>query len=331
MSLSQLQPRCALVESDVDRDVAAFADAVRAGLTAETRSVPCRFLYDETGSKLFEQICALPEYYVTRAEREILETHADGIAALFEGAVTLAELGSGSSDKTRLLIEALLRRHERLRYLPIDISRSILEQSALTLVERYADLEILAIAGEYQAGLRHLGRSVDRAKLIAWLGSNVGNLDRGEAARFLRGVREAMSARDRLLIGIDLRKPRDVLERAYDDAQGVTAAFTLNLLARINRELGGDFELEAFRHRASYDESAGRVDIHLVSRRTQRVTIEALDLELDFRQGEAIHAESSVKYAPGEIESLARGGGMAVERQWLDSDRRFSLSLFAPS
>jgi uncharacterized SAM-dependent methyltransferase len=166
--------------------------------------------------------------------------------------------------------------------------------------------------------------------LIAWLGSNVGNLHRDEAARFLARVRGAMSSGDRLLVGIDLRKERGALEAAYDDSLGVTARFTLNLLRRINRELGGDFDLDGFRHRAAYDERRGRVDIHLVSLREQRVRIAALDLALGFAEGEAIHAESSYKYSPAEIGSLGRGAGLAVEHHWCDAAGLFSLNVFAP-
>ena len=187
----------------------------------------------------------------------------------------------------------------------------------------------MAVAAEYEEGLRRLQSETGRPKLILWLGSNVGNLDREEAARFLRSVRETMTDLDRLLMGVDLRKDRITLEQAYDDSRGVTARFNLNLLARINQELGGRFDLARFRHRAVYNELLGRVEMHLESLVPQRVRIEQLDLEVRFAAGEAIHTENSYKYSPVEISALADTAGLRVERQWLDDERRFSVNLLA--
>ncbi|MEE8474354.1 MAG: L-histidine N(alpha)-methyltransferase [Myxococcota bacterium] len=324
------QPRFSLIELEPDRETS-FGEEVERGLTGPSKRIPCRFLYDERGSQLFEQICGTPEYYVTRAEHEILADRSEEIANIFPSPITLAELGSGSSSKTRLLIEALLRRHGGLRYLPVDISRTMLEASSLDLIDRYDALEIRAIASEYNAGLRHVGAETDRSKLIAWLGSNAGNYERADAAKLLGNVRSAMAPADRLLIGIDLRKDRETLEKAYDDAQGITAKFTVNLLDRINRDLGGHFDLEQFRHRAVYDEAEGRMEIGLVSLRHQRVVVDALDLEIDLAVGEFIHLEHAVKYSQSEIKELAASAGMRAERGWLDSRKRFSLNLFAPA
>ena len=253
------EDRLTLVEADaaVPSD---FAADVRAGLTAPKKELPCRYLYDAEGSALFEEICALPEYYLTRAEQEILETHAGEILASCPSDAALVELGSGSAKKTRTLIDAALAQRSTLRYMPIDISRSMLEESSRALLADYAAVEITAIAAEYRAGLRWLRRQRD-SKLVLWLGSNVGNFGRTEAARFLRGVRATMAPGDRLLMGVDLRKSRAVLEAAYDDAAGVTARFSLNLLARINRELGGHFDLDAFAHRSRWNERLGRIEI----------------------------------------------------------------------
>ena len=308
-----------------------FAREVERGLTASPKRLPCRYFYDQQGSRLFEEICALPEYYLTRAERQILQERAEEIAALFAEEVALVELGSGSAAKTRLLIEAFLHRHASLRYVPIDISPTILEASSLALLQAYPRLEIVAVAAEYREGLVRLQVETGRAKLILWLGSNVGNLDRPEAARFLRRVRETMTERDRLLVGIDLRKERAVLEAAYDDARGVTARFNLNLLARINQELGGRFDLTRFRHRAVYHEPMGRVEIYLDSLQTQRVRIEGLDLDVSFEAGEPIHTENSYKYSIEEIAALAQAAGLALERQWFDAERQFSVNLLAGS
>jgi dimethylhistidine N-methyltransferase len=321
--------RYTLVQSDIEASLASFAAEVETGLGTPHKSIPCRFLYDEEGSSLFEEICDLPEYYLTRAEREILDTNADDIAEHFADPVTLAELGSGSSSKTRLLIEAFLRRHRRLRYVPVDISASILEESALILLESYPALEVRAIASELDEGLHHVRAETERPKLIAWLGSSIGNLGRGEAAGFLRRVRHAMAEPDRLLVGIDLRKGRDVLEPAYDDAAGVTARFSLNLLERMNRELGGRFDTSAFRHRARWREEEGRVDIALVSLREQRVPIDALELEVEFAEGEPIHVEDSYKYSFEEIGELTAKADLRVERRWLDAAGLFSLNLLS--
>jgi len=323
--------RYTLLESDPHAQRVTFAEAVAEGLGSEPKSLPCRFLYDEVGSKLFEQICRLPEYYLTRAERRILETRADEIAACFDEPALLAELGSGSSDKTRLLIEAFLKRQPRLRYVPVDIARSILDESAQALLADYRELEIHAIAGEYEQGLASLRRETRGPKLIAWLGSNIGNFDRAGAARFLARIRDAMTRRDRLLVGIDLRKSRRALERAYDDASGVTARFNLNLLARINRELAGEFELDRFEHTAVWHEPDGRVELSLVSRAAQTVAIRALDRVVRFRAGERIHTEDSFKYSFAEIAEVAAAADLAVTRRWLDPTRAFSLNLLSPA
>ena len=214
--------------------------------------------------------------------------------------------------------------------MPVDISRSILESSARELLASYEQLEVRAIASEYQEGLRQLRSENGRPKLVVWLGSTIGNLDRHKAADFLRSVRDQLDARDRLLVGVDLRKDAATLERAYDDSQGVTARFSLNLLERINRELGGTFDASGFEHRAVYRADEGRIAIHLVSRRDQSVSIEELDLQVEFGEGEPVHIEDSYKYSPEEIESLAGSAGLALEQSWLDAKERFSLSVFAP-
>ena len=331
MAHSDSTNRYSFASSDESEHLESFADAVLSGLRAEAKSLPCRFLYDATGSKLFEDICDVEEYYLTRAEHSILDERADEIAALLPTPVQLTELGSGSSVKTRLLIEALLRHQDTLRYIPVDISPSILEDSARSLLDAYADLEIHAIAAEYRSGIRQLHEESDHAQLVAWLGSNVGNFDRDAAKAFLGDVREAMGEQDHLLLGIDLRKNARTLERAYDDEAGVTARFTINLLARINRELDGSIDLDAFEHRARYHEQEGRVKIDLVSRCAQTAKIDALDLEVSFAAGEAIHIEDSFKYSVEEIDALAASIGMRVDKHWLDARRDFSLNLFSPA
>lgn len=328
---TQLPSRFTLIEADRRERRDDFAGEVRAGLLAKNKRLSCRHFYDAEGSQLFERICALPEYYLTRAELSILRARANDIVALAGRDAALVELGSGSATKTRVIIEALLARHGKLRYLPIDISRTMLAESSQALLDDYPALEIMGVAAEYRAGLKLLRRERSQPKLILWLGSNVGNFTRDAAARFLRSVRATMSAGDRLLAGIDLRKDKRILEAAYDDAEGVTAQFNLNLLRRINRELGGQFAVENFRHVALFNERIGRVEMHLESKTAQTVRIAALKLDVGFAAGERIHTECSYKYSPREIDRLARRAGLAVEERWLDDEQRFSVNLMAPA
>jgi L-histidine N-alpha-methyltransferase len=322
--------RFAMVTSPTG-ETASFGDDVATGLASPRKQLSCHWLYDAQGSRLFEQICDLPEYYLTRCEHEILAQRASEIASRFAAPVTLVELGSGSANKTRLLIEAFLDRHSQLCFAPIDISQSTLEQSAALLLEDYSKLQIKAFAGRYESGLEQLAHERDSSRLTLWLGSSVGNLGRAEAADFLRKVREKMDVGDWMLVGIDLRKDGRILERAYDDSQGVTADFNLNLLARINRELGGHFDMTSFKHRATWHESLGRVESHLVSLREQRVRIDELGRSFEFSAGEGIHTENSYKYSTAEIDELALAGGMSCEQQWLDTDGLYSLNLFSPA
>jgi dimethylhistidine N-methyltransferase len=328
------ESRLELIEIETGAATEDLADAVRSGLGHDNKTLPCRFFYDEEGSRIFEQICDLPEYYPTRTERQILADNADELAALFEDPTVLVELGSGSATKTRLVIEAFLRRHGELRYVPVDISRSILEESALELLARYPALEVTAIAAEYHQGLRKLRASNFKhkfeRKLILWLGSSIGNFSPDAAESFLRRVHQSMAAGDRLLIGMDLRKEPGVLERAYDDSDGVTAKFNKNLLRRINRELGADFDLESFDHRSVWNDDDGRVEMHLQSKDEQVVAIEDLDMQIRFDKGETIHTECSYKYSLEQIEEMGARSGYRLERQWLDTGERFSVNLFAP-
>ncbi len=317
--------RWRLIVQNTGDPLTEFSRDVAAGLTASPKRLDCRYFYDAEGSALFDAICELPEYYLTRAETAILRTHAGDIAAGFPGEVTLVELGSGSAVKTRLLLDAFLRTRSHLRYVPIDICRPILEASAAKLLREYPNLEITAVAAEYHQGLHQLQTETERPKLILWLGSNIGNFDRPDAARFLSQVCAAMTAADRLLIGVDLRKDKAILEAAYDDASGVTAAFNLNLLVRINRELDGDFDVDAFGHRAVYAEVEGRVEMYLVSTRAQRVRIGRLGLEITFAAGEMVHTENSYKYSPAEIADLCTTAGLTMGHSYFDVDRRFCV------
>jgi dimethylhistidine N-methyltransferase len=322
------KPRFRLVDLTGGDPGAEFANDVAAGLRAEPKHLSCRYFYDREGSRLFEAICELPEYYLTRAETEILQSHAREIASLFSGDLTVVELGSGSAVKTRLLLDALLP-GRRVRYVPIDICRPVLEESAAGLLERFPTLEIVAVAAEYHQGLRHLRSECDRPRLILWLGSNIGNFTRTEATAFLRRIRDPMTPADRMLVGVDLRKDRAILEPAYDDAAGVTAAFNLNLLARINQELNGNFDMNAFQHRAIYNQDLGRIEMYLDSTRDQTVTIGRIGLTVPFAAGEPVHTENSYKYSLAEINAVATDAGLQDKCFWQDAAGRFNLHLLA--
>jgi L-histidine Nalpha-methyltransferase len=313
----------ALEEGAADERRSFIADVER-GLTSPRKRLSCRYFYDDAGSHLFEDICELEEYYLPRAEREILERRAEEVARLTRASAELVELGSGNAAKTRLLVDALLARRGELTYVPIDVSRSMLEESSRALLERYPRLSIEAIAGDYESGLDALSKRDPAPKLILWLGSNIGNFDRAEAAAYLLRIRAVMSPGDGLLIGVDLRKDKRTLEAAYDDSRGVTAAFNKNVLRRINRELGGDFDVDRFLHRAKYDEIAGRIDMDLLSVKAQRVTIAACNLIVDLAAGEAIHTESSYKYDEPELHALAEASSLELRNLWTDGARRFA-------
>ncbi len=319
------------VQTQTGASRAAFARDVDRGLSAAQKYLPCLYFYDYTGSQIFERICRLPEYYLTRTETEILRAYSREICAGLPDDVLLVELGSGSSLKTQVIIEELLKHRSRVAYSPIDISRQMLEESANSLLERFESLEVVPVAAEYTEGLRLLHERSEQEKLILWLGSSIGNFTLDEAARFLSKVVRELSLQDRILIGFDLQKDRRTLEEAYDDSQGVTAEFNLNLLSRINRELGGEFDLDCFDHSAVYDEESSRIEMYLVSTKEQVVPIAALDREYRFQQGEKIHTENSTKFSLDAIQDLADRAGLEICGQWFDSRQYFSLTLFRVS
>lgn len=310
---------------------AGFPEDVCKGLSSEPKRLLPKYFYDELGSQLFDAICLLPEYYLTRAENEIIERYADEIVASVEGNKTLLEMGSGSASKTRLIIEALLSDQDELLFVPVDISASALESSSRILLQSYPRLRIEAYAADYFDGLAELARKQRGRTLALFLGSNISNFGREEAPAFLRALRRVLRTGDALLLGADLKKDRRVLEPAYDDALGLTAAFNLNLLARVNRELDGDFDLRAFKHHASYNEEVGRVEIYIESARAQVVTIKKLGMEVRFKEGERIHTENSYKYDLEGIAQLAKETGFHFARTWLDSQERFSSNLLLAS
>lgn len=308
-----------------------FADEVCAGLAKPQKELPSKYLYDAVGSRLFEVITVLPEYGVTRAEDRILERHARDIAAWVPNGIAIAELGSGSGIKTRRILSALSREHHT-RYFPIEISAT-----ALAACEReVSDIGMVSVVGierEYLDGLLEVAarrRSGERL-LVLFLGSTIGNFEPEAAIGFLRKIRSMLEPGDFLLLGTDLMKPVHVLLDAYDDAAGVTAAFNLNLLARINRELGGHFVLSQFEHVARFNEPARSIEMHLRSRQAQRVFIEAAGIAVEFDEGETIWTESSHKYRLPQIAAMAADSGFTCPAQWIDSEWGFAENLWTAS
>ena len=313
---------------DIDR-ITQFAQEVRTGLTRPCqKELPSRYFYDEVGSALFEVISVLPEYGLTRADQRILRQHAETIVARIPSPVIVAELGSGSGKKTRWILEALAHRQPTI-YHPIEIS-----PAALAMVERELyrldSVSILGFETEYLDGLRRVAarREANHRLLVLFLGSSIGNFDREPGEEFLHRVRQALIPGDALLLGTDLEKPIKQMIQAYDDPTGVTAAFNLNLLARINRELDGDFALSQFRHLARYDKEHRRIEMHLLSTVTQTVTIRKAALAVKLREGETIWTESSYKYNREEVGQMAQRTGFRCDGQWLDLEWPFAQSLF---
>lgn len=305
-----------------------FADDVRAGLSRSgQKELPSKYLYDALGSALFDAITLLPEYGLTRADERLLQRHARDIARHIPARTMVSELGSGSGRKTRPILNAL-RTRGPLSYYPIEISSSALASCEMEL----RDIESVSIVGvesEYLAGLAEVAerRAADMHLFVLFLGSTIGNFDAGADVRFLREVRRPLRSGDSLLLGTDLIKPRKKLIDAYHDPRGVTAAFNLNLLGRINRELDADFDLRRFEHVARFNEETQSVEMHLRSRRRQSATIRGCDLTVAFSAGETIWTESSHKYTPQAVADLAAAAGFVLQAQWIDDKWPFANSL----
>ena len=305
-----------------------FAADVRAGLARPgQKELPSKYLYDEVGSALFEVICHLSDYGLTRADERLLQRHASEIVERLDAPVAVAELGSGSGKKTRWILEALSR-WQRTFYYPVEISRS-----ALLMCQReLSDIDSLSIVGferEYLDGLLEVAAHRQRGQhlFVLFLGSTIGNFDRPAGVKFLAEVRRILEPGDSLLLGTDLEKSSAQLLKAYDDELGVTAAFNLNLLARINRELDADFDLGQFVHTARINDEARSVEMHLRSKRRQTVRIPAADLRVEFLEGETIWTESSHKYSADEVFQMARNAGFSCQAQWIDEQWPFAESL----
>jgi L-histidine Nalpha-methyltransferase len=310
------------------RHVSEFASCVRECLTKPgQRELPSKYLYDEVGSALFETICVLPEYGLTRADARLLQEHARDIVDLLPLPVQVAELGSGSGKKTRWVLEALSRLQKTFYY-PIEIS-----SSALAACEKeLGQIDLVSVVGyeqPYLEGLQSVAKRRDDGEhlLVLFLGSTIGNFDRDAADMFLRELREILQEGDALLLGTDLEKDIATQILAYDDPAGVTAAFNLNILARINRELGANFNLAQFRHQARWNEDQRRIEMHLRSLARQTVTIPAANLRVMLAEGETIWTESSHKYRPEGVVAMAQRAGFRVDGQWIDQEWPFAQNL----
>ena len=303
---------------------AALRRDVRDGLTQQPKTLPPKWFYDAVGSDLFDQITRLPEYSPTRAEAQILAARAGEIATA-SGADTLVELGSGTSEKTRALLDALREQGSLRRFIPFDVDPSVLQLAGQAIQQEYPGVEINAVCGDFE---EHLGKipAVGR-RLVAFLGSTLGNLTPGPRAEFLASVSEMMQPGDTLLLGTDLVKDVDRLVRAYDDSAGVTAQFNRNVLTVVNRELGADFDVPAYEHVAKWNADEERIEMWLRSTRPQRVHIAALNLDVDFADGEEMLTEVSCKFRPTGVDAELEAAGLRRTHWWTDEAGDFGLSL----
>jgi dimethylhistidine N-methyltransferase len=310
------------------RESARFAADVQYYLTQDPRQLPSRYLYDALGSALFEAICRLPWYRITRAEQRLLTEHGHEVLRSVAPLSTIVELGSGSGDKLRTLVEQAGSEADSFEVHLVDVSASALEASARALAS-VADVRVTTHQASYEEGLRDVRVSLDveGRVLVLFLGSNIGNYDPPGASAFVGGMRGHLRAGDALLLGADLVKPERDLLLAYDDPLGVTAAFNRNLLVRINRELGGDFDVNRFAHLAVWNEEESRIEMHLVSRSTQQVRVDAAQIAFTMRDGERIWTESSYKYDPDKLVGFLESASFRLVRQWVDPTAQFALTL----
>jgi len=306
-------------------DYTPLAAEVLAGLSASPKQLPPKLFYDAQGSRLFERITELPEYYLTRTERAIFQEHAGAIVEQAGSNLTLVELGAGSASKTRILVETLARRQLRVGFYPVDVSSSALRTAVSSLNGHIRNLRVHPIAADYSKHLPLL--KIPGRKLVLFIGSTIGNFEPEEAEQFLQRVYSSLLPGDALLVGFDRVKRSRLLHAAYNDAQGITAQFNQNVLLRINRELGGEFDLEAFQHVAFWNPGMSRVEMHLQSLREQKVWVRDLSKAFRFAAGERIHTENSYKFTAKSIAAMMRRSGFRLERSWTDRNRWFSVVL----
>lgn len=303
--------------------------AVCDGLLAQPKWLPSWLFYDAAGSRLFDQITELPEYYLTRTERGIFKERAEEIVGLAAeaDALRLVELGAGSADKTRLLLAAAVDRQDTVFYEPVDVSASALADAQDRIEREIPGVLVTPRVLDYTRAMELDPATPGERRLVLYIGSSIGNFEPDEAERILKNVYAVLAPGDSILLGVDLAKSETILLAAYDDAAGVTAAFNMNLLTRLNRELGSDFDCEAFRHRAVWNDSQSRIEMHLESKAKQTVSFSSLDLQVDFEVGETIHTENSYKYRPGQAEALLGRAGFTPTHTWTDGEERFAVCL----
>ena len=314
------------LRQDARPQISEFMADVRAGLSADQKTLPCKYFYDEKGSRFFEAICRLDEYYLTRTETALLKSIRDDLATLIGPNAHIIEPGSGAGEKVRILLSAL---ENPQSYIPVDISKEILQRSSREILENFRDIDIFPIARDFTRSLgiesvftknKNMGGG---KKVIFFPGSTIGNFTPEEAQAFFETMRHSLDDGDGLLIGVDTVKDVDVLEAAYNDARGVTADFNKNLLARINRELGGNFVIENFVHQSIFNTDENRIEMHLISLKDQKVRIG--NEVFSFARGETIHTENSYKYDPKDFSVLAQSAGFKPLKIWQDPDKLFSI------
>ncbi len=322
-----MDPTSSLSQAEVSNP--SFAQDVIRGLQSDPKRLPSKYFYDERGDKLFQQIMATPEYYLTRCEREIFLTHKQELLEAFgKQPFDIVELGAGDGSKTRILLRHFIQQGASFRYRPVDISGSVLRQLTGQLAQDLPALEVKPLQGDYMKMLERIRGEGERPKIVLFLGSNIGNMEIPAAASFLSRLTGLMNPGDKLLLGVDLKKDPALILAAYDDAGGVTEAFNLNLLGRINRELGGNFDLETFFHWETYDPSSGSARSYLVSRKEQTVSLSRLGVVFSFEAWEPIVVELSQKYSLPELEDMAGRAGLTFEKHFLDRQDYFVDSLW---
>ncbi len=311
-------------------DKTAFAQNVEAGLSKSVKSLSSRYFYDSVGSKLFQQIMELPEYYLTRCEYEVLSENKEAIAQHFGdgGFFHLIDLGAGDALKTKILLRELSEQGRQFDYVPVDISGDAMEQLTQNLLAELPTVAVHAVIGEYFQALKWLQENKSERKVVLFLGSNIGNFNPEESENFLQSIRGYLQAGDKFLLGVDLRKDPEKLIPAYSDASGVTAAFNLNLLHRINQELGGDFDISGFRHYALYEPQEGAMKSYLISERPQEVFIKEIEKTFRFEAWEAIQTENSFKYTINQVKELGATCGFRLEEVFIEKEGCFADVLF---
>lgn len=311
-----------------------FSKDVESGLNDKQKHISPKFFYDKKGSKLFEEICKQPEYYLNRTESQILKNSVDEILEIIgDEEISLVELGNGNSLKTRILLGPLLSGLKNVSYFPIDVSLKMLKKSISDLFSEYANLKIYGICSDYVTGLVKINdfmkskKNVPKRKFIIFLGSSIGNFDPKQAQIFLSSIAKYVKKDDLLLIGIDLEKDKSILDRAYNDKNGITAKFNLNVLSRINKELDGEFKVSNFEHESFYNANKHRIEMHLISKIDQQVRIQAIGKTFHFKKGETIHTENSYKYSLDRLEKLVGKSGLQVVKNFVDPKKQYTLIL----